>query len=49
LVWLANDDPVKIEHLERMPIIDYWHLLNRKYAANQKAADELAKMKARKR
>ena len=49
MVWLAGDDPMKIEHLERMPIIDYWHLLNRKYAANQKMAAEMAKMKAGKR
>ena len=47
LVWLAGDDPLKIEHLERMPLIDYWHLLNRKYAAAQKAANEQAKIRSR--
>ena len=47
MVWLAGDDPMKIETMERMPIIDYWHLLNRKYAANQKMAAELQKIKAR--
>ena len=46
MVWLSGDDPMKIEHLERMPIIDYWHLLNRKYAANQRMAAELQKLKS---
>ena len=46
LLWLAGDDPMKIETMERMPIIDYWTLLNRKYAANQKMAAELQKMKS---
>lgn len=49
MVWLAGDDPMKIETMERMPIIDYWHLLNRKYAAHQKMAAQMAKMKAGKR
>ena len=49
MVWLSGDDPMKIEHFERMPIIDYWHLLNRKYQANQKMAAEIAKLKAGKR
>ena len=49
MLWLSGDDPLKIETMERMPIIDYWTLLNRKYAANQKMAVEMAKLKAGKR
>lgn len=49
MVWLAGDDPMKIEHMERMPIIDYWHLLNRKYAAAEKLAVQMAKVRAGKR
>ncbi len=49
LIWLAGDDPLKIETMERMPIIDYWNLLNRKYAANERAAIQLAKLNGRKR
>lgn len=41
LVWLSGDDPVNIEQLERMPIIDYWLLLNRKYAAIEKQAAQI--------
>jgi len=41
---LAGDDPMKIEIMERMPIIDYWHLLNRKYVANEKAAIQSQKL-----
>jgi len=49
MVWLSGDDPMKIETMERMPIIDYWHLLNRKYAAQQRMNAEIAKLKAGKR
>jgi hypothetical protein len=35
MVWLADEDPTRIEALERMPLIDYWHLLNRKLASVQ--------------
>jgi hypothetical protein len=47
MVWLAGDDPMKIEHLERMPIIDYWHLLNRKYEQQRRMNAEIAKLNKR--
>jgi len=25
---LADGDPIKIKELEKMPLVDYWHLLN---------------------
>jgi hypothetical protein len=46
MVWLSGDNPTEMQNLERMPIIDYWFLLNRKYAANQKMAAELQKLKS---
>jgi hypothetical protein len=45
LIWLAGDDVMKISELERMPIIDYWHLLDRKYAAAKRLVAELKKNK----
>lgn len=43
MLWLADDDPTKIEALEKLPIIDYWHLLNRKLEAADRAAKALKK------
>ena len=28
LIRLADSDPIKIKELEKMPLVDYWHLLN---------------------
>jgi hypothetical protein len=36
LIWLAEDDPLRIEKLGQMPIVEYWNLLNRKLAAAEK-------------
>lgn len=37
LVWLSEDDPLRIKQFEQMPIIDYWHLLNRRIEQLEKA------------
>lgn len=47
MLWLADDDPTKIEPLERMPLIDYWHLLNRKLAAAEQIAKQQKKLTKR--
>lgn len=30
LCWLAGDDPVKIEQFQKMPIVDYYAILDKK-------------------
>lgn len=43
LVWCAEENPMTITHMERMPIVDYWHLLNRRYEAAARARNKPAK------
>jgi hypothetical protein len=38
LCWLAGDDPLKIQALEKMAIIDYFLLLDKKIADVKKHA-----------
>ena len=45
LMWLAANDPVKVDALERMPLFEYWALLNTKVGETNR---ELARAKIRK-
>jgi hypothetical protein len=52
LVWLAQEDPMRMKELERMPLIDYWFLLNRKLDAlhrANKSVPQSRQMKPKKR
>jgi len=44
-MWLAANDPVKVDALERMPLFEYWALLNTKVGETNR---ELARAKIRK-
>jgi hypothetical protein len=28
MLWLAAGDPVRVDEFERMPLLDYWAMLN---------------------
>jgi hypothetical protein len=38
MCWLAGDDPLKIQALEKMPIIEYFILLDKKINEMKKAS-----------
>lgn len=38
--WLADDDPVKIEAFSRMPLIEYWAILDDKIEQIKKQEKE---------
>lgn len=42
MYWLAGDDPLKIEAFDKMPIIDYFMLLDKKISDTKK---ELSRQK----
>lgn len=46
-MWVADDDPGKIIKLERMPMMQYWYLLNNKKAQVRNAAERAKKAKER--
>ena len=37
MLWLSNDDPVKLKELERLPLMEYWFQLTKKIADIKKA------------
>lgn len=43
ICWLADNDPGKIDGFSKMPVLEYWSILDNKIAENKKA---LAKARA---
>lgn len=42
MCWLANDDPLKIEAFDKMPMLDYFIMLDKKISDMKK---ELSRQK----
>lgn len=40
MCWLAGDDPVKIQALERMPLLEYLILLDKKIGDTKKLIEQ---------
>ena len=43
MLWLAGGDPVKVPFYERIPMIEYWFLLNKKKKEVERMQEEAKK------
>lgn len=45
MYWLSEGNPITLRELGRMPMVDYFFLLNKKIAESKRMADQAKKQK----